>query len=119
MDLGGEQIETSVMAVFSPVFRGEDHSDAAIGVALGMRSALERFNELGLVPVTRQGIGVHTATRDHLILTPTEPVLFRGKSRPMLLYEVTARGDGRATLPHNLRIRTWSRVVEARGLPGQ
>lgn len=53
-------IGDSVMAVFSPVFGVEDHAEAAIRAALGMRVALEAFNAHGRWEPIRQGVGIHT-----------------------------------------------------------
>jgi adenylate cyclase len=53
-------IGDSVMAVFSPVFGVEDHAEAAIRAAMGMRAALEAFNAEQRWETIRQGVGIHT-----------------------------------------------------------
>lgn len=53
-------IGDSVMAVFSPVFEVDDHADAAVRAALGMRRALEEFNATGRYLPIQHGIGIHT-----------------------------------------------------------
>jgi class 3 adenylate cyclase len=53
-------IGDSVMAVFSPVFGVEDHAEAAIRAAMGMRAALAAFNAEGRWERVRQGVGIHT-----------------------------------------------------------
>jgi class 3 adenylate cyclase len=53
-------IGDSVMAVFSPVFGVDNHAEAAIRAALGMRAALAAFNAEGRWEPVRQGVGIHT-----------------------------------------------------------
>jgi len=52
----------AVMAVFSPVFGVEDHGEAALRAALGMREALREFNALGKYQPVAFGVGVHSGT---------------------------------------------------------
>jgi len=53
-------IGDAVMAIFSPVFGVEDHQEAAVRAALGMREALKAFNAQGRHPEVFFGVGVHT-----------------------------------------------------------
>lgn len=77
------------MAVFSPVFGLEDHAEAAVRASLPMGEALSQFNRSGKYPMVRYGIGIHTAV---LIAgnmgseNRKDPVLIRGKTRPIVLY---------------------------------
>lgn len=50
----------AVMAIFSPVFGVEDHQEAALRAALGMREALKAFNAQGRHPEVFFGVGVHS-----------------------------------------------------------
>ncbi|MFI5363137.1 MAG: adenylate/guanylate cyclase domain-containing protein [Elusimicrobiota bacterium] len=52
----------AVMALFSPIFGVENHADAALRAALGMKEALARFNALGAHAPVAFGIGLHTGT---------------------------------------------------------
>lgn len=52
----------AVMALFSPIFGVEDHAEAALRAAVGMREALKRFNALGAHQPVAFGVGVHTGT---------------------------------------------------------
>lgn len=53
-------IGDAVMAIFSPVFGIEDHREAAVRSALGMRKALAEFNALGKHPEVSFGVGLHS-----------------------------------------------------------
>ncbi|OGR43851.1 MAG: hypothetical protein A2X35_09070 [Elusimicrobia bacterium GWA2_61_42] len=50
----------AVMAIFSPVFGVEDHQEAALRAALGMRKALKEFNAQGKYPEVFFGVGLHS-----------------------------------------------------------
>jgi adenylate cyclase len=53
-------IGDAVMAIFSPVFGVEDHREAAVRSALGMRRALAEFNALDKHPQVSFGVGLHS-----------------------------------------------------------
>ena len=53
-------IGDAVMAIFSPVFGVEDHKEAALRAALGMREALKKFNAQGKHPEVNFGVGIHS-----------------------------------------------------------
>ncbi|MDA8129991.1 MAG: adenylate/guanylate cyclase domain-containing protein [Elusimicrobia bacterium] len=53
-------IGDAVMAIFSPVFGVEDHREAALRAALGMREALKKFNAQGKHPEVNFGVGIHS-----------------------------------------------------------
>ncbi|MCK9225099.1 MAG: HAMP domain-containing protein [Candidatus Muirbacterium halophilum] len=53
-------IGDSVMAVFSPVFGVENHADAALKAAIGIRKALKKFNSESKYTEIIHGIGIHT-----------------------------------------------------------
>jgi len=53
-------IGDSVMAIFSPIFGVENHAEAAVQAALGIRQALKEFNAQSNYPAIRHGIGIHT-----------------------------------------------------------
>ena len=48
------------MAVFSPVFGVEKHSEAAVRAALKLREALKALNNSGKFPEVSHGVGIHT-----------------------------------------------------------
>lgn len=74
-------IGDSIMAVFSPVFGVEDHADAALRAALGIREALKNFNSEGNYPEIRHGVGIHTG------------ILISGKIGTQDRMEYTVIGD--------------------------
>jgi len=53
-------IGDAVMAIFSPVFGVEDHQEAAVRAALGMKAALKEFNAQKRHPEVFFGVGVHS-----------------------------------------------------------
>lgn len=53
-------IGDAVMAIFSPVFGVEDHKEAAMRAALGMREALAKFNAQDKHPEVNFGVGIHS-----------------------------------------------------------
>lgn len=53
-------IGDAVMAIFSPVFGVQDHREAGVRAALGMREALKRFNAQGRHPEVHFGVGLHS-----------------------------------------------------------
>lgn len=55
-------IGDAVMAIFSPVFGVEDHQEAALRAALGMRQALKDFNAQKRHPEVFFGVGVHSGS---------------------------------------------------------
>ena len=50
----------AVMAIFSPVFGVENHQEAALKAAIGMREALREFNALKRYPEVGFGVGLHS-----------------------------------------------------------
>ena len=50
----------AVMAIFSPVFGVENHQEAALKAAIGMRQALREFNALKRYPEVGFGVGLHS-----------------------------------------------------------
>ena len=53
-------IGDAVMAIFSPVFGVENHQEAALKAAIGMREALRQFNALKRYPEVGFGVGLHS-----------------------------------------------------------
>jgi adenylate cyclase len=109
-------IGDAVMAIFSPVFGVEDHHEAAVRAALGMRDALKDFNAQGKYPEVFFGVGVHSgglvagnvgteARLEYTVLGDTVNVASRIESQTkeagaqILLSEAAVRGLDRAKFP--------------------
>lgn len=106
----------AVMSIFSPVFGVEDHQEAALRAALGMREALKDFNAQGKYPEVFFGVGVHSGglvagnvgTVDRLeytVLGDTVNVASRIESQTktaatqILLSEATVQGLDKGRFP--------------------
>jgi len=109
-------IGDAVMAIFSPVFGVEDHQEAALRAALGMREALKKFNAQGSYPEVCFGVGVHSgglvagnvgteARLEYTVLGDTVNVASRIESQTktaatqILLSEAAVRGVNRNKFP--------------------
>ncbi len=90
-------IGDSVMAVFSPVFGVDDHAQAALRAAVGIRAALTEFNASRPDRTIRHGVGIHTG------------VLIAGTVGAEDRREYTVIGD---TVNVASRIESQTKVVE-------